>query len=164
MILLNNAGITKDDYIISLYHQFYRYEKYAGYQPKHLENIDKAGVGVYLLKNGAEKEMKHNGKSELRETFINQNNQEITEKFDNLYRKIPSGKKVALIIPAQVAFFSSNDLRRIASSDKEYKDVQIMFMAFSYAKIQLINEAFKFCNFDTIEQKDSWIVMTFTKN
>ena len=86
------------------------------------------------------------------------------QQFENIYKKIPSGKKIAIVIPTQVAFFSSNDLKRIANNQKEYKNTEILFMAFSYAKIKLINNAFKYCSFDSMYDYGNWIVITFKKN
>lgn len=163
VILLNKSNITENDYIIALYHQFFRYEKYANYQPKHLIEIDKGSIGNYLLcPTCGELDIKH-GKQKLRHLFLFDSDEKETKNFENIFTNIPSGKRIALIIPLQTSFFSSNDLKRIASSDSEYANVQIMFMAFSYAKIKLINSAFKYCNFNSIEEKDNWIVLTFTK-
>jgi len=163
-ILLRQSGISPEDYVISLYHQFFRYEKYADFTPQNIIEIDKGSIAKYLICDGCgPSNLKFEGKQKLKEAFLFKNDAKINSRFDNIYRQIPRGKKIAIIIPAQVAFFSSNDLKRIASNEKQYKKTEILFMAFSYAKIKLINSAFKYCEFESMNERGTWIVLTFKK-
>lgn len=163
-ILLSQAKISENDYVISLYHQFFRYEKYAEFIPKNIIEIDKGNISKYLIcDNCGATDLKYQGKEKLKNAFLFKDDESINKKFDNLYAQIPSGKKIAIIIPTQVAFFSSNDLKRIASNEKEYKNCEILFLAFSYAKIKLINTAFKYCEFESINNRGTWIVLTFKR-
>ncbi len=164
IVLLTQMGITKADYVISLYHQFFRYEKYANFNPKHVIELDKGSVATYLMGEGyGEQNIKHNGKEMLKKEFLSQGSGAITQRIDSIYKSIPRGRKIAIIVPVQVAFFSSNDLKRIASNEDAYQKTEIMFMAFSYAKIKLINEAIKYCTLNDINELGSWIVLSFTK-
>ncbi len=163
-LLLNNADINQDDYIITLYHQFFRYKKYTNLNPKNLIELDKGSVATYLMGNGyGETDIKLNAKKELKSAFLFQNEKDITKRFDDIFNKIPKNKKIAIIIPTQVAFFSSNDLIRIASTKEEYENTQVLFLVFSYAKIKLINAAFSNCEFKSIYEQGPWVILTFTK-
>ncbi len=164
-ILLKQAKISSNDHVICLYHQFFRYEKYTNLTPKKVIEIDKASIPKYLIcPNCKPEDLKFRGKEKLKSAFLFENEEYQNQQFENIYKKIPSGKKIAIVIPTQVAFFSSNDLKRIANNQKEYKNTEILFMAFSYAKIKLINNAFKYCSFDSMYDYGNWIVITFKKN
>lgn len=163
-ILLEQAQIAEDDYVISLYHQFFRYEKYIKTKPQNIINVDKGSVAAYLFgEKRGEKDIIFYGKSELREPFSGNGELEIIKRIDSVYKNIPPGKKISIIVPTQAAFLSSNDLKRITKDDKEYDNAEIMFLTFSYAKIKFINEAFKFCNFLSMDELGSWVVITFVK-
>lgn len=163
-ILLSQAKITDTDYVISLYHQFFRYEKYVEIVPKNIIEIDKGNISKYLICDSCgAADLKYRGKEKLKNAFLFKDEVLINKKFDSLYSQIPSGKRIAIIIPAQVAFFSSNDLKRIAGNEKEYKRSEILFLAFSYAKIKLINTAFKYCEFESQNNRGTWIVLTFKR-
>ncbi len=164
-ILLNQANFTKDDYIISLYHQFFRYEKYFDFKPLNVINIDKNNIGTYIVdENYHSSRLATDGKLVLHDSFQFKNNKNIDKNFDAIFEKIPQGKKIHLIIPAQVAFFSSNDLIRIAKDKQEYERTQIIFLAFSYAKIKLINSASKYCSLVSTQTHSPWYVLTLQKN
>ncbi len=163
-ILLSQAKITDTDYVISLYHQFFRYEKYVEIVPKNIIEIDKGNISKYLICDSCgAADLKYRGKEKLKNAFLFKDEAVINKKFDSLYSQIPSGKRIAIIIPTQVAFFSSNDLKRIAGNEKEYKRSEILFLAFSYAKIKLIYTAFKYCEFESRNDRGTWIVLTFKK-
>ena len=162
--LLVQANLSKDDYIISLYHQLFRYEKYLPLVPQNVINIDKNTIGQYLVdKNYNSASLAIDGKEKLKNAFLGKEEQNITQNFNTIFKSIPSRQKIHIIVPAQVAFFSSNDLKRIANDKKEYDRTQIIFLAFSYAKIKLINSASNYCNFISIQEKAPWYVITFIK-
>ena len=164
VILLNNANFKEEDYIISLYHQMFRYEKYLKFKPKNVINIDKNNIGTYIVeKNYNSSNLAKEGKIRLHNNFQFINDNDIDKNFDLIFEKIPKNKTIHLIIPAQVAFFSSNDLIRIANDKKEYERTQIIFLAFSYAKIKLINSASKYCNYIKMSVHEPWYVLTFKK-
>ncbi len=162
--LLIQSGLAQDDYIISLYHQIYRYEKYLPFIPQNVFELNKAATPIYLMGHpNGEKELKLYGKQELKNAFLFQNDTDINKRFDSIFENRPKGEVIRIIIPTQVSFFSSNDLKRIASDDKLYKSTEIMFLAFSLAKIKLINTAFKYCDYIGMQEKDVWVILNFVK-
>lgn len=162
--LLIQSGLAQDDYIISLYHQIYRYEKYLPFIPQNVFELNKASTPIYLMGHpNGEKELKLYGKQELKNAFLFQNDTDINKRFDSIFENSPKGEVIRIIIPTQVSFFSSNDLKRIASDDKLYKSTEIMFLAFSLAKIKLINTAFKYCDYIGMQEKDVWVILNFIK-
>lgn len=162
--LLKKADISQEDYVISLYHQFFRYQKYLEFKPKNIINIDKNNIGGYLVsKNYNSANLVKDGKKRLYNLFQFKDDIEVEKKFDLIFEQIPKGRRIYIIIPAQVAFFSSNDLKRIVQDEKDYNRTQIIFMAFSYAKIKLINSASKYCDLLAINQHKPWYVLTFIK-
>lgn len=162
-MLLKTAGINQDDYIVSIYHQLYRYEKYLDFKPKGLVEIDKSSVGYYLLGKYDVPNFKRNGKEQLQKAFMFELDEGILKRFNKIFVDIPSKSKIALIIPTQVSFFSSNDLKRIASDEKLYRETQLLFLAFSYVKIQTINTAFKYCDYLGMYKRGPWVVLIFKK-
>ena len=163
-ILLQQANLAKDDYIISLYHQLFRYEKYLDFKPYNVINIDKNNIGKYIVnENYHSSRLATDGKAVLYDSFQFKNDNNIDKNFDKIFVQIPQGKKIHIIIPAQVAFFSSNDLKRIVQNKQEYKRTQIIFLAFSYAKIKLINSASKYCELVATQVHHPWYVLTLQK-
>lgn len=163
-LLLKQAQITEDDYIISLYHQLYRFEKYLDFTPKNTIEIDKTNIAKYLMgKEYSPFDLKHKGKEKLRNSFMFKDEKEINQRFDEIFENIPKGTKIIILIPNQVAFFTSLHLPKIAENDVLYTKTEIMFMAFSYAKIKLLNSAAKYCSHLNTYNKGVWFVITFQK-
>ena len=163
-ILLQKADISKNDHIISLYHQLFRYEKYLNFIPTNKTEISKNEIAEYLLGDGyTTYDLKHKGKEKLQHAFLFQNETDIEKNFDKIFSNFPSGKKIAIIIPNQVTFFSVNHLIKIASDEQLYDKTEIMFMAFSYAKIKLLNSALKYCNHLSTLNQDEWYVIILEK-
>lgn len=137
--LIKNAKLQNGDFVVLTYYPKERFEKYFNFDNYNVISVNKGNFEQYSDKN-------------------------FDKKFkEEILSKIKPGQKVALVILQDVAMYSPMQLKALRENQKEYKKIPSLFITFSKIRNYLFNACLKNLQILRIEEKGSWMVITFVK-
>lgn len=149
--LIKNSQLNKGDFILLDYYPKERFKKYFNFDAYKTFSIDKNTYDKYLgISN--------------KEEFRN-----IDEKhFENIFNKeilskMNSGQKLVVVILKDVAIYSPTKMYAILKDKKEYNKAPFFFLVFSQVRNNVFDTCMKNLQIQRLEEKGSWIVVTFVK-
>lgn len=149
--LIQNANLNKGDFILLNYYPQERFEKYFDFKNYKVVSINKSNFPEYLGIDTKEDFQKINNKY-----FDNEFKKEILD-------KLKHNQKITVVILNSVAMYSPTQMQSITNNDKEYKKIPFLFLVFSYIKNETLKECLENLQILRIEQKGSWLTVTFLK-
>ncbi len=165
MILLKNAEIKKNDFILFEYYDKDRFEKYLDFSDYNVISLNKHNFNEYLSKNASYEEIFSNGKEIYKPIFIKKENKYFSDKLnEEIFSKMKKGDKLSVVILNSVAFYSPVVMQKTVLEEEYYSKTPIMFLIFSYIKNQTMNECLQKLSIQRYETKGAWAVVTFVKN
>ena len=149
--LLQNAQLKENDFIILNYYPKERFEKYFNFDKYNVISIHKGNFLKYI--NVKDKQ-----------SFRDIDDKFFDNKIKNLVlNKIKPNQKVAIINLNNVAMFSPFQIKVTLETEKTYRRIPFLFLAFSYIKNQEIQTLLKKLKATKLEKKGDWEIITFIK-
>lgn len=138
-VLLKNAKLQKDDFILLNYYPQKRFEKYFDFSGYRVLSINKGNYQKYL-------DEKFNTRFE-----------------EELLSKLKHNQKLVILTLTDVAMYSPMQIRFLKENKKEYNKVPYLFYVFSDLRNQEMKICLKTLQISRFEQKGSWSLATFIK-
>lgn len=149
--LLKNAQLNKGDFILVNYYPKDRFEKYFDFTEYNVISINKGNFPNYL---GVQT------KDELKKA----DNKYFDKKFnEEVISKIKPNQKLAVVVLRDVALYSPTQMHVLLNDDKEYEKTPFLFLIFSQLRNEILNDCLKYFQLQRVEEKGSWLVITFVK-
>lgn len=164
--LINRANLQKTDMIVLTYYSTDRFLKYFPVKDyKRFYYIDKYNFTNFFDAQGKSyKYVMLNGKELFYDTFKYNNNNFFDNKFYDYYIKsLHKGDKLAIILLKNVCFIDKTKMTEVTSNTKEYKNMPLMFLVFSYIKNNAIDLASKKLKPEAIYEAGDWVMVVFKK-
>lgn len=162
--LIKKAEPQKGDIILLEYYPKERFEKYIDFTDYKVISIDKGNFSEYLSQNMDYDKAFKNGKEAYRPTFQATNNGYLKEKLNNeIISKLRPNQSVILISLNSVAFYSPEQVVKIASDESMYKKTPLLFLVFSHIKEQAAKDLYETLTVVRFESKGDWSAIKFTK-
>ena len=162
--IMAQLNLNKGDIILLEYYPANRFYKYIDFSNYRVKEIHKGNFNEYLSKDTTYHEAYNNGKDIYRDIFKYDNNLYFNNRIKNdIINELKPGQSVVMIILNSVAFYSPDDIIKIASDDSLYNEKPLLFMVFSYIKYKTFTELAKTLTITNIAQKGNWTIVKFTK-
>ena len=160
--LIKNADLKKGDFILLNYYSQDRFEKYFDFSQYNVISINKANFGQYLGMDSQTALSKD--KETYKKVFAGFDNKYFDEKFKNeVTNSLKPNQKLAVVILKDVALYSPMQMHVITGNEQEYEKTPFLFLVFSHLRNQIMKESLKNLQILRIEEKGSWMVVTFAK-
>ncbi len=162
--MIKRAAPQKGDFIVIEYYPKDRFEKYINFDNLNVITIDKGNFPEYLSQNMNYEKAVKNGKEIYRPTFQSTTNGYLKEKLNKeIISKLKPNQSVILISLNSVAFYSPEQLIKIASDDNLYKKTPLLFLVFSHIKEQVVKDFYESLAVVRFESRGDWSAVKFTK-
>lgn len=162
--LIKQAEPQKGDIILLEYYPKERFEKYIDFTDYKVISIDKGNFSEYLSQNMDYDKAFKNGKEVYRPTFQATDNGWLKEKLNNeIINKLKPNQSVILISLNSVAFYSPEQVVKIASDESMYKKTPLLFLVFSHIKEQAAKDLYEILTVVRFESRGDWSAIKFTK-
>lgn len=162
--LIKRAEPKEGDIVLIEYYQKDRFEKYIDFTGLNVITIDKGNFPEYLSQNMTYEKAVNEGKEVYRPTFQASVNGYLKEKINReIISKLKQGQSVILITLNSVAFYSPEQVSKIASDDSMYNKTPLLFLVFSHIKEQVARDFYETLAVVRYESKGDWSAVKFTK-
>lgn len=151
--LLKNADLNAGDIILLNYYPKDRFKKYFNFDKYRVISINKGTYTQYLAKNTGDAKI----------DLGNRDNYLFKKLKNEIFDQLKSGQKVSVVVLNDVAMYSPTQMQLLINKDQEYLKIPYLFLIFSYLKNEEINDCLNNLQIMKIEEKGSWIVLTFQK-
>ena len=162
--IMAQLNLNNNDIILLEYYPADRFYKYIDFSNYRVKAIHKGNFNEYLSKDTTYHEAYNNGKGIYRDIFKYDNNLYFNNRIKNdIINELKPGQSVVMIILNSVAFYSPDDIIKIAKDDSLYNEKPLLFMVFSYIKYKTFTELAKTLTITNVAQKGNWTIVKFTK-
>jgi 4-amino-4-deoxy-L-arabinose transferase-like glycosyltransferase len=131
--LISRANLKKNDKILLLYYEDYRFSKYCQMDNFFVESVTKFNFQYRLLNNPPlHSFIMQNGKEIFKQSF-EMNENEFFNRYLNIFffNNMKKGQKFALISLKSVAFVDDVHMKKIVSDNSKYEKIPLIFLIFS---------------------------------
>jgi len=150
--LVKNANLRNGDIILLTYYPQNRFQKYFDFNQYKVISIDKGSYANYLGINS-------------KEEFKNIQTKIFDKKFKaEVLNKLKHKQKISILVLKDVAIYSPMQIHALLNNKKEYEKTPFLFLVFSQLKNDILKTCLENLQIQRIEEKGSWLVITFKKN
>ncbi len=154
------------DKLVFLYYPKERFSKYmpeVSYDPK-ISSISKYDFFFIKDKALSATDAFLNGKEDYKSVFFSKNNPPLDMFLsENVFSDIKKGDKFFLVDFAPVSLFSVEHFSEIIHSEKKYNETPFLYLAFSYIRNYIVDEAGLKLAFDGVIRNYDWRIYIFEK-
>lgn len=163
--ILKSMNLKQGDIIFTQYYGIERLRKYFDFTGYRIISINKQSFPYYLSKNIKYNDVYKNGKNLYRDMFASY---EVNKHLENSLKTeivdaLKPGQSVVMVVLKSVSWYNPEILKIIAQNDQIYDKEPLLFLVFSYIKIETFKYLEKTLTVTDLQTKGDWIVIKFTK-